>query len=311
MADSGCARPFLKQGRLRVGWRLALYVTCYLVIVVAIQTPVVFAYLGLLYAQGETTAQALLERVQPDRLPLWLYLTLKVGEVILLVPLTYAFCRFLDRRPFVTLGFARRRGWAQDAALGAVIAAVQIAAIAGIAWAAGWIDLSLATQHLARSVWQGAAAGSLFALVALGEELFFRGYVQVNLDEGLGALAAIALSSILFALFHGLNPNLNALGLLNIALAGCVLGYGRSVTDGLWLPIAYHWSWNFVQGAAFAFPVSGVRYAGLIAVTDAGTAPWLTGGAFGPEGGWLGTAALLAAFPLLWLWGRYARRPDR
>jgi membrane protease YdiL (CAAX protease family) len=286
-------------------------VICYLVIVVAIQMPVVFVYLGLLYTQGATTAQALLEGVQPDRLPMWLYLALKIGEVVLLVPMTFAFCRFVDRRPFVELGFARRPGWVQNLVLGAAMAAVQIALIAGVAWAAGWIDLSLAPLDLFPSLWQSTAAFALFALVALGEELFFRGYVQVNLDEGLGVLPSIALSSILFALFHGLNPNLNALGLLNIALAGCLLGYGRSVTGGLWFPIAYHWSWNLIQGAGFAFPVSGVRYAGLIAVADAGTAPWLTGGAFGPEGGLLGTLALLAAFPLLWLWGRYARRPDR
>lgn len=306
MTESGCARPFVKRGRLRVGWRLALYIVCYLILLIAVQMPVLSAYLGILYVQGATTAEALLERVQPDRLPLWLYLALKVGEVALLVPMTYGFGRFLDRRPFVTLGFARRQGWAQELLLGAAIGAVQIAAIAGVAWAVGWIDLSLAAPFL-RSLGQAAIAALLYALVALGEELFFRGYVQTNLDERLGAVPAIAITSVLFALFHGLNPNLTTLGLLNIALAGCVLGYGRSVTGGLWLPIAYHWSWNWVQGGAFAFPVSGVRYAGLIAVADSGRASWLTGGAFGPEGGWLGTIALLTALPLLWWWGRQTR----
>lgn len=311
MAESGCGRLFVDQGRLRVGWRIALYVTCYLIIVVAVQTPAVLVYVGAMYVQGATTAQALLEQVQPDRLPLWLYLALKVGELTLLLPLTYGFCRLVDRRPFVALGFSRRQGWMRGAALGVAIGAAQIAAIAGVAWAAGWIALSWDPQPLAQSLWQGMAAGLLYVLVALGEELFFRGYVQVNLDERLGALPAIAITSILFALFHSLNPNLSALGLLNIALAGAALGGMRSISGGLWLPIAYHWSWNFFQGAVLAFPVSGVRYAGLVAVADSGRAPWLTGGAFGPEGGWLGTAALLAAFPLLWLWGRHTQRPTR
>jgi membrane protease YdiL (CAAX protease family) len=144
----------------------------------------------------------------------------------------------------------------------------------------------------------------LFGVVALGEELVFRGYIQTNLQEGAGLPVALMVSSLLFGLFHSLNPNVSRLGLVNIALAGVALGYGYAVTRNLWLPIAYHFCWNFVQGSILSLPVSGARYGGLLTVIDRGTATWITGGAFGPEGGILGTLVLLSTFPVFWWWGR-------
>lgn len=86
------------------------------------------------------------------------------------------------------------------------------------------------------------------------------------------------------------------------------MGYGRRVTDSLWLPITYHFVWNFSQGVIFGLPVSGVRYGPLLTVVDRSPAAWLTGASFGPEGGLIGTVALLSSFPVLWLWGRWRQR---
>ena len=144
--------------------------------------------------------------------------------------------------------------------------------------------------------------------VALGEELVFRGYIQTNLQEGAGLPVALTLSSVLFGLFHALNPNVTRLGLLNIALAGVALGYGYAATKNLWLPIAYHLAWNFVQGPILGLPVSGMRYGGLLTVIDRGARPLITGGAFGPEGGILGTLVLLTTLPIFWWWGRERAR---
>ena len=89
----------------------------------------------------------------------------------------------------------------------------------------------------------------------------------------------------------------------NITLAGAALSYGRIVTGSLWLPIAYHFSWNLFQGSVFGMPVSGVRYGGLLAAMDQAAASLFTGGSFGPEGGLIGTLAVFSAFPVFWLWG--------
>jgi len=183
-----------------------------------------------------------------------------------------------------------------------------MAVIFGIECAAGWLSVApLDAQALVRGALRGTLALGLFVLAAVGEEVMFRGYLQVNLGEGLGTLTAIAFSSLLFAFLHGLNPNVTWLALLNIALAGAVMGYGRATSGNLWLPMGYHLAWNWVQGALLALPVSGMRYGGMLAVTDTGAALLFTGGAFGPEAGLVGTAILLSGFPVLWWWHRPSR----
>ena len=95
--------------------------------------------------------------------------------------------------------------------------------------------------------------------------------------------------------------------MLNLILAGVALGMGYWATGSLWLPIAYHLSWNFVQGSILGLPVSGMRYGGLVMIADWGKAPLLTGHTFGPEGGLLATLMLLVTVGVFWGWGRRTR----
>jgi membrane protease YdiL (CAAX protease family) len=306
MTKPSLSSLFVAAGRLRTGWRVTLYLVCYLVGLFTVQVPIAVVYVVYLaLAKGE---QGLAAALQPSSYPLWFLLLLKVGELALLLPLTYAFGRWLDKRRFVTLGFRPDRGWTLELLLGLALGAAQMGGIFGVAWAGGWLSVGwLDGAALVRGLAQGVLAAGLFALGALGEEVMFRGYLQVNLQEGSGALLALLLSSLLFGIFHVMNPSFGWMPLVNIALAGLAMGYARLATGNLWLPIAYHFAWNFFQGAVLALPVSGVRYGGLLAVADAGTRPWLTGAAFGPEGGLIGTVALLTAFPVFWLWGRRRR----
>ena len=71
--------------------------------------------------------------------------------------------------------------------------------------------------------------------------------------------------------------------------------------------MAYHLSWNLFQGPVYGLPVSGVRFGGLLSVSDL-QASLLTGGTFGFEGGLLATVVLLLAFPIYWLWGQWRER---
>ncbi len=288
---------------------MALYLCSYLCGLIATQLPPAVAYVAYLTFTQDLSLPALQAALQPDRLPLWLYLAFKVGEMVVLLPLTYAFCRWLDRRPFVSLGFRLDRDVLPDLLTGAALALAQMLIILAVGWAAGWLSVQwLDGAALIRGVTTGLLALVFFCLVALGEELIFRGYLQVNLSEGTPQWLAIGLSAILFGLFHVLNPHFSWLALLNIVLAGLVMGYGRAITGSLWLPLAYHLSWNWSQGPLLGLPVSGMRSGGLLSVVDRGTVPWLTGASFGPEGGLIGTVALLAAFPVLWAWDRWRRR---
>jgi hypothetical protein len=68
------------------------------------------------------------------------------------------------------------------------------------------------------------------------------------------------------------------------------------------LPLALHWSWNWAQASLLGFPVSGIERispAPLLQAINAGP-DWLTGGAYGIEGGAACTVALLISSLVLW-----------
>jgi len=134
---------------------------------------------------------------------------------------------------------------------------------------------------------------------AAGEEMLFRGYgFQVLLDK-LGAFATILPVAVLFAVGHSSNLNVSPLGLFNTMLWGVLLGVSFLRSGDLWLPIGLHLGWNW------ALPLFGVNLSGFtIRVTGYvmrwKVGPVWSGGDYGPEGGLICTAILLALGVYLW-----------
>ena len=86
-------------------------------------------------------------------------------------------------------------------------------------------------------------------------------------------------------------------------MAGLMFCALYALTGRLWVPIGLHAAWNLAQGYLFGAVVSGTDLGGAIAVSTArpGTHPWLTGGAFGPEGSLL-ALLLVGAVTATALW---------
>jgi hypothetical protein len=118
---------------------------------------------------------------------------------------------------------------------------------------------------------------------------------------------ALAITSLLFALLHAFNPNITWLALLNIFLAGFVMGIVYVYTGNLWFAIAFHFSWNFFLGPILGYEVSGLPLESLLQQSIHGP-DWLTGGEFGLEG-----SVLDGAFSVIAFWGMllYVRRGKR
>ena len=87
----------------------------------------------------------------------------------------------------------------------------------------------------------------LYIVVSLTEEILFRGYILRNFMYSFNRLYALLLSSVLFSIAHGINPNFDFQAFINLFLAGILLGISYTYTKNLWFPISLHFSWNFFQ----------------------------------------------------------------
>lgn len=144
--------------------------------------------------------------------------------------------------------------------------------------------------------WIGAVGttGAVLLPAALAEEVVFRGVPLVLLAAAFGRGPAVVGLSALFAAAHLLNPEVSPLALANIGLAGVFLGACFYLPGGLWTATGAHLGWNLTL-AALAAPVSGLPLPVPMLDYLAGGPAWLTGGAFGPEGGVVATIALAGA----------------
>lgn len=218
--------------------------------------------------------------------------------------------KYFDRRTFVSLGLRWDAEAVRDLIVGMVITAFLMGLVYVIEWAAGWLtfdSFAWESQPFSQVLLGTLAIGLTYLLVGWAEEVIFRGYWLQNISAGLNVVWGVLISSVLFAISHLGNPNLNLLAVINLGLGGVFLAFAYVRTRRLWLPIGIHIGWNYFQGPVFGFPVSGTSPYILINQTVDGPET-LTGGAFGPEAGliiWL----ILALGAALVYW--YTRQDER
>jgi membrane protease YdiL (CAAX protease family) len=156
-----------------------------------------------------------------------------------------------------------------------------------------------------------AATGISFANLlpaAAGEELLLRGYVFAVLRESLGARWTLIATSVVFGLLHIPNPGADAESIAIVMLAGFFLGSVLLATRSLYAVIAAHFVWNWFMAAGLHTAVSGIAVMTPdYRVVDAGP-DWLTGGAWGPEGGFAAALGMFAV--LIYLHARPLRRME-
>lgn len=123
----------------------------------------------------------------------------------------------------------------------------------------------------------------MFLVVAVGEEVLFRGIVFRMIDDRWGTAVGLIASALIFGFVHISNSNATVWSSLAIAVeAGLLLGAAYKWSGTLWVPIGIHWAWNYFQGPIFGFAVSGNGTPSLITPVIQGS-DWLTGGSFGAE----------------------------
>ncbi|MGT2906555.1 CPBP family intramembrane glutamic endopeptidase [Streptococcus dentiloxodontae] len=127
------------------------------------------------------------------------------------------------------------------------------------------------------------------------EELLTRGWLMPLLNKRFNLAIAVGVSSSLFGILHLGNGHVTFLSILSIILSGVFMALYTLKTDNLWAVSAFHAAWNFTQGNIYGVAVSGTESgAALFSFSQkAGTADWISGGAFGTEGSLLTSIVLL------------------
>lgn len=273
------------DGKLRLAWRIVLAVF------VTVGANVVALWIGV--AAGRS-----------DRSVDFVY---RPTAAILLLALYSALLLFADQvdgNPLVALGLGRHRAGrlaGAGIALGAGMICIGVAGIAAVGHLRWVVRFNGQAAEL--------VAVEVFILItgALAEELAFRGYPFQRLVEGFGAWGAVLIMSVLFGLAHLDNPHASFWAVSNTILVGVLLSLAYLRTRTLWLPWGIHFGWNAALGLGFGLPVSGLMDFAVVMHGRATGPAWLTGGAYGLEGGALGTLAIAAGFvPLLWFTRRGA-----
>lgn len=232
---------------------------------------------------------------------LGLLLILSFGGMILLV---WLWVRFYERRGFATLGFERGRALRQYGR-GLVIGFLAFAGAVGLM---ALFDFVAPEASDPGRVGLAALAGVLLVIPGwlvqgAAEEALTRGWMMPALAARYRPWIGVAISSLFFAIAHGLNPNLTPLALINLLLYGLFAALYALREGSLWGICAFHAVWNWAQGNLFGLQVSGTELDGGMLLNLMETGPdWFTGGAFGPEGGLAVTLVLLAGMAAMLAW---------
>lgn len=258
-----------RHGELRGGWRMALF------FIVSVAVALGISGFFLLLPGSIATFQT----------------------VVLLcagLAATWVMTRWVNKKPLSAVGLALHEKTFKDIGAGCLLGFLMMTGIFLVEAGLGYAIPVFPERSLGESM--GIAGGSFlwFALGAMGEEVFFRGYLFQTLIQMVTFLPALLLMAGAFAFAHIFNPHLSALPIVNVGCAGILFSVAYMKTRSLWLPFGIHLAWNFSQTTIYGFPTSGLELSSraLIRLTQSGPA-WIVGGEFGPEGGVLATLALI------------------
>jgi hypothetical protein len=229
----------------------------------------------------------------PER---WAVLLVEGVQLVAILLAAWLIIHYWDELSFVEdMGY----GWhfrGKDILWGFIVAATIYAVGFIVSLLAGWVSIDgfhfdptyILLQFL------------LYILVAVMEESMMRGFVLGHmLDVGMNKFLALLISSFLFACLHLGNPGITNFAMVNLTLAGILLGIAYIYTRNLWFSISLHLFWNFIQGPILGYEVSGTGGRNTLINLGISDNTLMNGGDFGFEGSLPCTILMLIATGLI------------
>lgn len=207
-----------------------------------------------------------------------------------------AFGSWMDRqpRPVSAQGLPRRPGWLGEAGMGLAVG-WSIALVCVLPMVVdGGIEIVLSTQA---SSWGWLLAdGAFFALLALAEEIAFRGYGFQRFVQAVGPIGAALGFSAFYAIIQALVPGSSHASVAVSVLLNLVLSTAYLRTQALWVSWGINFGWKASRALVFGLAVSGVSSHSPVVQGDPMGPFWLTGSGFGLDGSWIAFLVLLFAW---------------
>lgn len=217
--------------------------------------------------------------------------------------------KVIEKNSLSTLGFVKRN-WLKYLGWGILLSLLQMGVIA-LVYQVGGIGTFELNELSLEPILFILGLFPFWLLQGGTEEVATRGWLLTRIAARTNLSLAIAISSSLFGILHLGNSGVTFLSLLNIILDGVLAGLLFIYTDSIWLVVAQHGTWNYVQGNLLGFQVSGTGANASIFTFTMGSGPdWLTGGAFGAEGSIITTLVLLVSLVIVYRIGERKERVD-
>jgi membrane protease YdiL (CAAX protease family) len=241
------------------------------------------------------------------------YYVSNLTQELLLIPFgiisIYLPIYFFDKRKFSHIGFQFSRKWVFDFFYGISIGGILMLFVFLLLLTFNKIEITSIIHSDYNYYFPIEISGRFLGYLSIGfiEEAFSRGYHIKNISEGLNkknngekssVIFAWIISSVIFGILHGANPDVSILGIINLFLIGFLYGYAYVVSGSLAFPIGLHTAWNFFQGNVFGFNVSGFKPEVTFILTKNIDNDLISGGNFGPEAGLIMLPTILIGFIL-------------
>jgi hypothetical protein len=226
---------------------------------------------------------------------------LEQAMLVFLLLLGYAAMGWwMDRQssPVSAQGLPRRAGWLGEAGVGLSVGwSIAVICVLPLV-VAGGIAIVLALQP---SAWGWLLAdAAFFALLALAEEIAFRGYGFQRFAHAVGPLGAALGYAAFYAILQAMLPGASRASVAVSVVLSLVLSMAYLRTRALWFGWGINFGWKASRALLFGLAVNGIASHSPVVQGDPMGPFWLTGGGFGLDGTWVTFFVLLAAMPVVY-----------
>jgi len=225
--------------------------------------------------------------------------------IVFLLLLGYAGVGFSlngQTHPISAQGLPRRTGWLSEAAIGLAVGWGAVVLCGAIMAVGGGIAVRL--SFTLRSWGWFLADALFFALLALAEEIAFRGYAFQRFARTVGSAGAVIGFAALYAFLQALEPGTSHASTAVAVVFTILLSTAYLRTQALWVSWGINFGWKAARALIFGLAISGVNSHSPVVQGDPMGPFWLTGGGFGLDGSWLTLFVFLAAIPVVYRFTR-------